>query len=387
MLGRSGVRFDGAVVMCRVARTSVRCPSTTSRMCIRASPGEFVETRRRRLRPTRTTVRLRPSCSRRTVSRVGGVPGASDLERALGRRVAAGPRTRRSSTAGAPPIPMLPSSRSAVPQRPCPGTRSKIDRCKHRRAPRAARTASAGNEMSMPRLTMPASASASAWRAGSAADVEDRPIDSFEQAVLGRRDRLEPPLRRRGEDATVDRPQARSVRASMVGAMLDRALIDVSARAREPWFELCDRAGEACASARARRRRARRGSRRRLVRARSARFAARARAAGRAVAHAFDPCSSRRRRTRGRRVGAADAPPAAVEGRAEHRVGVVFVEHGDRVETRRPSSCGVSMPTRRAGPRTSANACASRSARPTPTWGNDIEVRAGATVRVARRAR
>ena len=44
----------------------------------------------------------------------------------------------------------------------------------------------------------------------SAADVEDGAFDSCEQAMFGRRDRIEPSLRGRGEDATVDRTQARS---------------------------------------------------------------------------------------------------------------------------------------------------------------------------------
>ena len=150
-------------VICRVARTSGRHRSTRrGRACERVPRGRRGD--RRRFPPTRTRVRsgrrVRDGLFR-GVDRVRGGPTSASTRPVSHSREA----TRRSSTEGAPPMPMFPSRSSAVRQRPWPGTRSKIDR-RSTGAPRRRAMASAGREMSMPRVTMPASASARAWRAG-----------------------------------------------------------------------------------------------------------------------------------------------------------------------------------------------------------------------------
>ena len=106
----------------------------------------------------------RPSRSRYTV-RVGARVPAARARRGRRRRAAAAP-SRRGGTPGSPPIPRLPSSSSALPHRPAPGTRSNTDRSRTD-APRPTwRAPSADGVTSSRAPGRPAPRSATTWRPG-----------------------------------------------------------------------------------------------------------------------------------------------------------------------------------------------------------------------------
>ena len=298
----------------------------------------------------------------------GGLcPGWSDLREDSPRIAAGARRLVWSSTAGAPPIPMLPSSSSAVPQRPCPGTRSKIERWSTG-APRRRAMVSAGSEMSMPSVMVPDSASARAWRAG------PQPMSSTGPSTRTRRrcsagetgsnhrwagaGRTRPSsARKRGSDAAASR--VRDSEAAIIGSVcvLEAAVRDLPPRARSAWLW------------RSRRRQARRGSHRRRGGVRGLVCEVRVHAAGRVVAR--EVCSvliSTLSNTwaSGRRSPMPHHPPSTAGPRTASVSGSASVAIA--VETSVVSSWGVSMPTRNAGPRISPNACARRSASPCPRW-------------------
>ena len=72
---------------------------------------------------------------------------------------------RRSSRAGSPPIPILPSASSTVAQRPCPGSESNTEQCRAG-APARRTRATAAREMSTPSAGIPRSVSATVSRPG-----------------------------------------------------------------------------------------------------------------------------------------------------------------------------------------------------------------------------
>ena len=331
--------------------------------------------RRLRCPPRRTRVRGRRRvrggrCRGWVVSRVVRSP------RGLAPCRASSVATRCSSTAGAPPIPMLPSSSSAVPQRPCPGTRSKIDRCSTG-APRRRAMASAGSEMSMPSVTMPDSASARAWRAGpqpmSSTGPSTRTSRRCSAGETGSNHRwagagrTRPSSARRhgAGDAAVASSALERERSSCLLRVLGVAVRDPStacakrvvgaapATASASWKSSTSRSG---ASAR--------------VRSPSARSWACC------CAWVCSVLISTLSNTRAFGSAEPDAPPSAVEGGSEHGVGV-GLRRASRSRVDTSGACrvwGVSMPTRNAGPRTCANAFARRSARPLPSLGDDIEL-------------
>ena len=133
----------------------------------RRAPSGTTRRRRRRLQPDPEAVVGAPGGSTSTTI---APPGASSSPRGA----AAGP--------DAPPMPMLPSRSSTVPQAPAAGTR------RRRAGDRAAAAAPGeqdgdGGEVdaqpAMPRPAAPPEA------AGSAADVEHRPLDAREDRLLG----------------------------------------------------------------------------------------------------------------------------------------------------------------------------------------------------------
>ena len=132
-----------------------------------------------------------PSASKRTRSTPGPTPGRPP------RRAAdppgAGARARGGAAwPGQPPMPRLPSSSSAVPQRPAAGHPVEDRPLEHRCAARVAASASAGGETSMPSVTTPAPRQREHVAARTAADVEHRPVDQLEQPIVGRGRGLDP---------------------------------------------------------------------------------------------------------------------------------------------------------------------------------------------------
>ena len=236
MLCRRSVRRSGGHVSS--ARTSVRCRPHVAdahrAACARSSTSSIPTFAHANQGPAS------PSCSRRTVSRVRSAFRVVRAPPALDRRRAGGRATRRRSTSGAPPIPMLPSSRSAVPQRPCPGTRSKIERCKHGRAASACDRECGQRDVDAERDDARFGERERVTRR-SAADVEDRTVDSFEQAMLGRRHRFEPSVAR-APGARDRRPPAGTATVRDVSwlgvrrrALTARALVrEAAVRARRP---------------------------------------------------------------------------------------------------------------------------------------------------------